>query len=120
MNAKNEIKWELDGQVWEEHPPNKSVSTAHLRGANQKPTLEELQEAVGGSIQFAYNGKDAQIIIDEEGKFKGKPINMKATEYWFRLLESNNYKGYTLEEFIRKVDFLVGNVIILHRGAMLD
>ena len=124
MTKENEIKWELDGQVWEEHPPNKSVSTTHLRGANQKPTLEELQEMVGGSIEVAFNDDDlgVQIIVDEEGKLKGKEIIMGATEHWWRLLglDAPPDEFHTLEEFINKVDFLVGHVVFLHGGARLD
>ena len=124
MKKENEIKWVLDSEVTEEHPPNKSVSTTNLRGANEKPTVEELQSAVGGNIEVAFSDDDlrVQIIIDEEGKLKGKPMNMGATEHWYRLmqLDTNPDEFWTFEEFVTKVDFLVGDVVILHGGARLD
>ena len=124
MNKEKGKKWILDSEVTEKYPSSKPISTTHLRGANQKPTLEELQDMVGGNIEIAFHDNDleVQIIIDEEGKVKGREINMKATEFWFRLLglDSPPDETYSLEEFIEKADFLVGDVVILHRGAMLD
>ena len=96
----------------------------NLSGANEKPTVEELQSAVGGNIEVAVSDDDlrVQIIIDEEGKLKGKPMNMGATEHWYRLmqLDTNPDEFWTFEEFVTKVDFLVGDVVILHGGARLD
>ena len=92
----------------------------NLEGAKEKPTLEELQEKVGGNIEVAFSNDEVQIIIDEEGKLKGKEINMGATEHWFTLLQESHNVPRTLEEFINKVDFLVGHVVFLHKGAMID
>lgn len=96
----------------------------NLEGAKEKPTLEELQEMVGGSIEIAFYDKDleVQIIVDEEGKLKGQKINMGATEHWWRVmgLDCPPDEYYTLEEFINEVDFLVGHVVFLHGGARLD
>ena len=47
------------------------------------PTLEELQEIVGGYIQMVTsNDGTADIIMDEEGKLKNKNINVYATRLW--------------------------------------
>jgi len=96
----------------------------NLSGANEKPTVEELQSAVGGNIEVAFSDDDlrVQIIVDEEGKLKGKPMNMGATEHWYRLmqLDTNPDEFWTFEEFVNKVDFLVGDVVILHGEARLD
>ena len=97
-----------------------SNSITNLEGANQKPTLEELQKMVGGYVEIAFMNNEVQVIIDEEGKLKGKEINMGATEHWFTLLQESHNVPHTLEEFINKVDFLVGHVVFLHKGAMID
>ena len=101
-----------------------SNKITNLEGAKEKPTLKELQKMVGGSVQVAFDDEDlgVQIIIDEEGKLKGKEINMGATEHWWRLLQLDTPPDefYTLEEFINEVDFLVGHVVFLHGGARLD
>ena len=99
-----------------------SNKITNLEGAKEKPTLEELQEMVGGNIEVAFSNDEVQIIIDEEGKLKGKEINMGATEHWWTLLQLDTPPDefHTLEEFINEVDFLVGDVVILHKGAMID
>lgn len=42
-------------------------------------TLEELQGFVGGYIEFVHVG-DRILVVDEDGKAKGKPFNRAATE----------------------------------------
>ena len=68
----------------------------------EKPTLKELQEMVGGLIQVIQI-KGKQIIIDEEGKLKGKPFNKEATEIW-----DADY------------DVIVGDAVVLSDKALLD
>lgn len=62
--------------------------------------LEEMQEIVGGYIQLFYlmNDEGEVIVMNEEGKFEGLPVNDKATE----LAESLLYDG----------DFIVGDVLV--------
>lgn len=100
--------------------PKTETSMVSLRGANEKPTLEELQAMVGGYIEVAFDDNDlgVQVIVDEEGKLKGKPINMEATEHWFELLQGGRL--HTLDEFIKNVDYLVGHVVVLHGNARID
>ena len=48
----------------------------------RKPTLEELQAAVGGYIELLWCmwlGQPAMMFLDEEGKLKHKETNYKAT-----------------------------------------
>lgn len=64
-------------------------------------SLESLQRAVGGYIQIvdALNGKC--IVMDEEGKLKGKPLNRIAT------------KLYCVAE-----DHIVGDVVVAEQGEI--
>lgn len=41
--------------------------------------IKELQEMVGGYIEIVSAGKGKIMVIDDEGKLKGKPINEAAT-----------------------------------------
>ena len=68
---------------------------------DKAPNLEELQDMVGGIIQVIQL-KDKQIIIDEEGKLKGKEFNVEATELW--------NVGY---------DVIVGDAVVLSDKAVL-
>ena len=43
--------------------------------------MKKLQDMVGGYIQVV-EIKGKQIIIDEEGKLKDKPLNEEATDLW--------------------------------------
>ena len=44
-----------------------------------QPTLEEAQEFVGGWVQTVYLKNGDTLLIDEEGKLKGKEVNKTAT-----------------------------------------
>lgn len=41
--------------------------------------LDELQAMVGGYIEIVSAGKGKIMIIDDDGKLKGKPVNNAAT-----------------------------------------
>jgi uncharacterized protein YacL len=45
----------------------------------QKLNLAVMQEIVGGNIEIAYLQDGRMLVIDEEGKLKGKPVNETAT-----------------------------------------
>ena len=68
---------------------------------DKAPNLEELQDMVGGIIQVIQL-EDKQIIVDEEGKLKGKEFNVEATELW--------NVGY---------DVIVGDAVVLSGKAVL-
>lgn len=42
--------------------------------------LEELQELVGGYIENVYLDDGRIMVVNEEGKFYGLPLNKKATD----------------------------------------
>lgn len=46
-------------------------------------SLTELQEAVGGYIEIVPIAEDVIMVIDEEGKLKGKPPNALASVIWW-------------------------------------
>lgn len=74
--------------------------TLYLDKKDEKPTLEKCQEFVGGYIEIIFTSDGRQIIVDEEGRLKGKPINVDATE------EANRT--------------IVGDAMILSGEARLD
>ena len=59
-----------------------SYITIYLSDEDGEPTLKAMQEAVGGFIEVVYAEYGDQIILDEEGRLKGKPINEDASEHW--------------------------------------
>jgi hypothetical protein len=59
-----------------------------------RPSLTEAQGLVGGYIQLLHVPHGLTLVVDEEGKLKGKPRNARASDYY-------------------KLGDLVGDVIIL-------
>ena len=64
--------------------------------------------ANGGMIQVLYLSKEKQMIIDEEGKLKDKPMNLKATQIAIQ------------HSAIAWHDCVVGDALILEGKALLD
>lgn len=51
--------------------------------AGKTYTLEEMQKAVGGYIEIVHAGRSQTLIVlNEEGKLQGLPVNNKATELY--------------------------------------
>ena len=72
--------------------------------------LSKLQEYVGGYIETVvgtYDGKQCDLIFDEEGKLINKPLNQKATELW----QGKDARYWQ--------DVLVGDVVVLIGKARL-
>jgi hypothetical protein len=75
----------------------------------EAPTLEEMQRLVGGYIEVIPERKLGKltgrlIVMDEEGKLKGKPVNRKATEKF--------------RESLLPGDVLVGTVLVAEKGEI--
>lgn len=62
------------------------------------PTLEEAQALVGGYVEVVYLPDGRQMLIDEEGKLKRKPVNVEATMLYGR-----------------RNDVIVGDVVVLEK-----
>ena len=60
--------------------------------------LWELQEIVGGYVEFIPLTEHRVMIVDEDGKVKGKPVNAKATKL--------------LEKSLIKLDVIVGDALV--------
>ena len=63
-------------------------------------TLKEMQEVVGGYIEFLYLKNNLVMIVNEEGKMIGLPYNPKAT----LLVQENNIN-----------DIIVGDVLVVNQ-----
>ena len=79
---------------------NKSEPITEYR-SDKQPTLEELQEFVGGDIVIA-SADDKEIVVNSEGLYLNLPINEVASE-----------------EYGSRGEPLVGNAMILSGNAKL-
>ena len=81
------------------------VESQVIKINDNPPTLKELQKMVGGYIEIVHLANGDQMIIDEEGKLKEKPVNMEATELWLGDVPA---------------DFIVGTAVVLSGKAKID
>jgi len=67
-------------------------------------TLKEMQEIVGGYIEFVYLLKDNLVmVVNEDGKITGLPFNAKATQ----LVKECNIN-----------DIIVGDVLVINQSLI--
>jgi hypothetical protein len=67
-------------------------------------SLKEMQQIVGGYIQFVYLDANEIMVCNEEGKLMNLPYNEAAT----KLLSGTDYEG----------DFICGDVLIADRKSI--
>lgn len=79
--------------------PNGETLPFEIEG--DKPTLKELQDAVGGYIEVVTLLDGRLMAMDEEGKLKGYEVNHVATEM-----------------FAPGHDVVVGNVVVMNADEM--
>jgi len=65
---------------------------------DHRPSLEEAQKIVGGYVELVKVGGNRTLVVDDEGKLKGKPANKVITIIY----GSQIYGGY-----------IVGDVVVL-------
>lgn len=79
-------------------------AVAFVENDKSHADLKLLQDAVGGYIEVVTLSNDWLMIVNEEGKLKGLPINDLATAMYYI-----NY-GET--------DIIVGDVVLIHKKYM--
>jgi len=67
-------------------------------------SLESLQKAVGGWIQIVPTNDGRLLVLDEEGKFKDKPVNREGT----RLTRG----------VVADWDMIVGDVVVANKDEI--
>lgn len=99
--------------------PDRPPSVRHYDG--KAPTLEELQQAVGGFIetvphfdQITLSGETHTCVAlcNEDGKLEGLPLNGAATVLW-----AEACPGLMSDDGKRYRDVLTGSVIVLYGDA---
>ena len=79
--------------------------------SKDEPTLESAQEFVGGYVEGITFPNGDYLIINEEGKLKGLPLNPEATTLWRSTFTADKYAfGHD--------DFVVGPAILIKANAL--
>ena len=82
-----------------------------IEDTKQEPDLKAAQEFVGGYVEGIAFPNGDYLIINEEGKLIGLPINEKATKLWKETFDNDNY-------ITGRDDFVVGNAILIKKAAL--
>ena len=79
--------------------------------SKDEPTLESAQEFVDGYVEGITFPNGDYLIINEEGKLKGLPLNPEATALWRATFDNDNY-------ITGRKDFVVGPAILIKANAL--
>jgi hypothetical protein len=82
-----------------------------INTVEDEPTLESAQEFVGGMVQGIEFPNGDYMIMNEEGKLMGLPVNEPATKLW--------RKSFTKDKYIFGYDdWVAGPVILIKKHAL--
>jgi len=82
-----------------------------INTVEDEPTLESAQEFVGGMVQGIEFPNGDYMIMNEEGKLLGLPVNEPATKLWRKTFTKDKYLfGYD--------DFVAGPAILIKKQAL--
>ena len=76
-----------------------------------EPTLKSAQDFVGGYVEGITFPNGDYLIINEEGKLMGLPINEQATKLWKETFDNDNF-------ITGRNDFVVGPAILIKKQAL--
>ena len=76
-----------------------------------EPNLKAAQDFVGGYVEGITFPNGDYLIINEEGKLMGLPLNEKASKLWSETFDNDNY-------ITGRDDFVVGPAILIKKQAL--
>ena len=89
----------------------KSSEFKIIEDSKDEPTLESAQEFVGGMVQGIEFPNGDYMIMNEEGKLLGLPVNEEATKLWRSTFTKDKYLfGYD--------DWVSGPAILIKHKAL--
>jgi len=89
----------------------KAVEFKIIDDVKDEPTLESAQKFVGGMVQGIDFPNGDYMIMNEEGKDMGLPLNPEATTLWRASFTEDKYLwGYD--------DFVAGPAILIKKDAL--
>ena len=82
-----------------------------IENSKDEPDLKAAQEFVGGYVEGITFPNGDYLIINEEGKLMGLPLNPEATALWRATFDNDNY-------VTGRKDFVVGPAILIKKAAL--
>ena len=81
-----------------------------IEDSKDEPDLKAAQDFVGGYVQGITLPNGDYLIINEEGKLMGLPVNKQATKLWKETFDNDNF-------ITGRNDFVVGPAILIKKSA---
>ena len=82
-----------------------------INDVKDEPSLEQAQAFVGGYVEGISFPNGDYLIINEEGKLMGLPLNPEATALWRATFDNDNF-------ITGRNDFVVGPAILIKKAAL--
>ena len=82
-----------------------------IEDSKDEPDLKAAQKFVGGYVEGITFPNGDYLIINEEGKLMGLPLNEQASKLWTDTFDNDNY-------VTGRKDFVVGNAILIKKDAL--
>ena len=91
-----------------------NTTTAEFKIITDKkdePKYAEVKEFVGGMVETVSFPNGDLLLLNEEGKLIGLPLNLEATAIWRETFDNDNY-------ITGRNDFVVGPAILIRAKAL--
>ena len=82
-----------------------------ITDSKDEPDLKAAQEFVGGYVEGITFPNGDYLIVNEEGKLIGLPINEEATKLWKDTFDNDDY-------ITGRDDWVAGNAILIKKQAL--
>ena len=76
-----------------------------------EPKYPEVKDFVGGMVECVTFPNGDLLLLNEEGKLMGLPLNEKASKLWSETFDNDNY-------ITGRNDFVVGPAILIKKQAL--
>ena len=84
-----------------------------IKDSKDEPNLKEAQEFVGGYVEGITFPNGDYLVINENGKLMGLPLNPEATALWRATFDNDQY-------ITGRNDFVVGPAILIKKAALKE
>ena len=82
-----------------------------IEDSKDEPDLKAAQEFVGGYVEGITFPNGDYLIVNEEGKLMGLPLNPEATALWRATFDNDNY-------ITGRKDIVVGPAMLIKKQAL--
>ena len=82
-----------------------------IEDKKDEPKYKEVSKFVGGMVECITFPNGDLLLINEEGKLIGLPLNPEATALWRATFDNDNY-------ITGRKDFVVGPAILIKKAAL--